>query len=240
MIVRRLNDDGLQKMREFLASLRTDSPEPYPLGLLTSDEAGGLSIDIDIEPLKFSTRYDLAKYMHDRFEAAKLSQSELDRGVWSWLALFFFDQLYPKEKRVKKNPGNDARWIPVTTDFRKYYRHLVAGPYGVYHAHRADPTMAAAVLCAPPDAPGDVYEQLASRQELITNSTVLEMITILYFDSARKKLKKGSTDGPGSVRRLIAFLKQLDVTWDLYQMTSERTVQMLPEEFANFRVGSSR
>jgi hypothetical protein len=38
-----------------------------------------------------------------------------------------------------------------------------------------------------------------------------------------------------SPRRLATVRKQLDVTWDLYEVPSERLVRMLPKDFDRFK-----
>jgi hypothetical protein len=68
-----------------------------------------------------------------------------------------------------RKPGERARHIPDATNFLRYYRHLLAGPWRTYRTHRDDPGRARVVLCQPLHTPGDLVEQLASRQELVTN-----------------------------------------------------------------------
>ena len=77
-----------------------------------------------------------------------------------------------------RKPGALARHIPEPGNFQRYYRHLLAGPYRIYRAHRDDPQRALALLCQPLDSPGDVVEQLASRQELVTNRGIMELAQI--------------------------------------------------------------
>jgi hypothetical protein len=46
-----------------------------------------------------------------------------------------------------------------------------------------NPHRALGLLCRPLDSPGDVVEQLASRQELVTNRGIIELATRLYVDT---------------------------------------------------------
>ena len=96
------------------------------------------------------------------------------------------------------------------------------------------------LLASPPHSPGDVVEQLASRQEYVTNNTVMQVATILYV-SPEGRIKAGAAGGgrgggrPGNVRRFVDFLNQLDLTWDLYGLEVDTLLDMLPSEFDRFR-----
>ena len=126
----------------------------------------GIGADIVVRQRTFRTRFDVGKYLDELFGEAEGLNLNKNKGLWSWLAAFYFEQLCPLGAR----PGENARWVPAVGDFRKYYRHLLAGPYHIYRAHRDDPLRALALLATPPHRPGDIVEQLASRQELVTTS----------------------------------------------------------------------
>jgi hypothetical protein len=95
------------------------------------------------------------------------------------------------------------------------------------------------LLYGPPSIMGEVVEQLASRQELITNKAVVAAATKLYFDRGKDSPRRGfGGKGPGSPRRLADLLNQLDLTWDLYAMSDDEVMAKLPSEFDRFRVAA--
>jgi hypothetical protein len=120
--------------------------------------------------------WNLAKYLDQLLTDKGLENLEQDVGLWSWLTLFFLGQLCLRGKK----PGKDHRYIPEITDFRVSYRHLLRSPYLILRAHADEPDCLACVLANKPDAPGDIYEQFASRQELITNKQLLNAMCKLY------------------------------------------------------------
>jgi hypothetical protein len=237
MLLRRLTQTGIQRFSAFLDSLSSEFPEPYPEDLLENQEdSTALGTSIEIDRKSFSNRFEAASYLDQRFSRGQLSSVEYDTGIWAWLALFFFEQLCRQDEEGHYLPGEMARWIPENDNFRKYYRHLLRGPYSIYAAHREDPTRVMALLCGPLREPGDVVEQLSARQELVTNAGVMETATILYYDAEGKKLRRGAAGrGPGSARRLADLFNQFDVTWDLYGMPSGGLLGLLPREFDRFR-----
>ena len=91
------------------------------------------------------------------------------------------------------------------------------------------------MLCQPLDSPGDVVEQLASRQELVTNPGIIGLVTKLYVDMDTKRPKRGAGGkGGGSARRLSDVLEQFDLTWDLYAASADELVNVMPREFERF------
>lgn len=238
MSVRRLNDQGIERFTAFLDSLSGDAPMPYPSALLT-DPDGTVEIQptIEVEQRAFGSRYAAAEYLYNVFKDSGLTNIERDRGLWAWLSLFYFEQLCPPNARGERKPGHLARWIPETGVSWRYYRHLLAGPYRIYAAHSDSPDRALLVLCGPLHQPGDIVEQIASRQEIITNGGIMETLSSLYYDPDSGTPRRGAAtkQGKGTVRRFTDILNQFDVTWDLYSLAAQDVLQLLPDEFSRFR-----
>jgi hypothetical protein len=59
---------------------------------------------------------------------------------------------------------------------------------------------------------------------------------MLYFDDDRVTVKRGAGSKQGGTpRRLATVRQQLDVTWDMTDLSPERILDLLPEEFDRFR-----
>jgi hypothetical protein len=85
----------------------------------------------------------------------------------------------------------------------------------------------------------DIFEQLAARQTIYGNPTIIVAAYHLYFDSAAQLPKRGAGGkGAGSPRRLVSFIQQIDLTYDLWACTSEQFLGLLPKEFAKFKTGT--
>ena len=190
-----------------------------------------LGVDIQVEPRELPTRFAVGEYLYGLFENNPVSGLDSDKGIWAWLSAFHFEQLRPPSGRL----GERARWVPDVGNYQNYYRHLLAGPYQIYRAHRDDPQRAMALLVNPPYRPGDIAEQLASRQEYVTNNSVMEVATLLYVNEDGAPKRGAAGRGPGSARRLADILNQLDLTWDLYSLTPSKLLELLPSEFDQFK-----
>lgn len=236
MQLRRLNAQGIESLVKYLDGVKTDSTHSYPEKLLIDSlTSEPVMPAVEVEHRIFGNRFEAAKYLDECISGVRIENLVRDAGIWAWLALYYFEQLCPVRKNGERKPGELARWIPEVSNFRRYYRHLLAGPYRIYLAHRDLPQRAMALLCGPLHKPGDVVEQFAARAELVTNTGVVELVTKLYYDMTGGHLKRGSSGkGNGSPRRLADVCNQFDVTWDLYSMTCPELSQMLPEEFRRF------
>ena len=58
----------------------------------------------------------------------------------------------------------------------------------------------------------------------------------LYWDPSRGRTKRGSGGkDPGSPRRLMDYLHQLELNYDLRSISTDRLLSFLPEEFDKYR-----
>jgi hypothetical protein len=236
MNLRRLNEQGIALFFEYLNSLTEETPLPYPDALLTDPElTEEVTPQIEIEQRTFGSRYAAAAYFFNLFKDSGLIGVERDRKLWAWLSLFYFDEICPVEKD-RRAIREFARYLPEMNNYQRYYRHILAGSYLIYFTHSDDPNRTRAFLCQPLHIMTDIIEQLASRQELVSNRGIIELTTILYYDTDSSSLRRGArSKGQGTPRRLADILNQYDVTWDLYNMSAESMMHILPDEFDRFR-----
>ena len=234
MIIRRLNNEGLRAFSRFLDQAKTDPDVEAPKSLLMSaDTSELLPVEIEIESRDFATRFEAAKYLNDLFAPAPPPNLERDVGLWGWLAIFYFEQLCTY-KRGKRLLGERSRFLLAHDDSRRYYRHLLAGPYRIYRSHRRDPEAAMILLFQPLNVIGHFNFQLASRQEYLTNSVILSVAADLYLSGRRQKVGAVSQNN-GGVFRFVSILNQLDLTWDLHSLSKTDLFALLPDEFWRFR-----
>ncbi|MDZ8118203.1 hypothetical protein [Pontiella agarivorans] len=234
-IVKALNDKGIQLFRDYLYDLKSDPGKDIPISLL-DDTALTISVDgyATVEDtVAFSTRLDAGKYL---FEALGLvSDSELENtGMWAWLSLFFFDQVCPANGKGLRSPGQDYRYIPSGGFGKGAHRHLLKIPFMIYKTHRMTGRV---LLVSDLTKPGNINEEVVSRQKLISNPSIVEVLDLLYYDKNLDRVKKGIDDKKkvltkkGSLRRFVQVINQFELTYDLYSMNSESIVSLLPEDF---------
>lgn len=237
--LRRFTETGLTAARELIDRMRqgeTDDLEPL---LYSEHHTTVMSRSVSFDVQEFANRFDAARYFDGLLRpiATQYPELDMDAGLWTWLSFRWLEVLAPlnQETGLRKLAA-DQRYILAPNDYRTYYRHYLSGPYRIYKAHKANPEAARAVLATPLTSPGEVVEQIASNQEIISNTTLMAVVTELYLDPVTDQLKRGSGGrSGGSARRLADVLAQFDQTWDSSTMSAQEIIGLLPAEFDRFR-----
>ena len=234
MLARRLTDAGIERFEDFLDRLKENPNSRVPVYALTDERMSeAVHLKINVEPIEATTRVEVAEHVF-RLLRRDPETLRIDKGFWCWLSLFWFNELCPVV-HGERSPGDRYRWIAELDSTRRAYRHLLAGPYQIYRAHRDDPGRAKSLLCGPVHQLGELLAQIASRPSLVTCKAVVGVATQLYFNAESDRIVRGcSGKGPGSAKRFADILSQLDLTWDLHSLTTDELMTLLPTEFDRF------
>ncbi|MBI3133324.1 MAG: hypothetical protein HYZ14_01505 [Bacteroidetes bacterium] len=230
--IRRFNESGIEQFRNILHRIKSGDVNDVPPSLLTDAYVSEiLHTDKKIEQKLFLLKDDMVKYLSDKISTLPGKNLLYDRGLWTWLAAFYFDSICPKNSGGKRKVRDENKYILNTEEWQRYYRHLLASPTRLYNDLGANSKI---YLAGKPDVPGDLFEQLASRQEIATCRSLIEAATIMYWDDTTGKIKKGvrNKDGAGVLRRFVkATIPQFQMTYDLNSMSGDDVVQLLPSEY---------
>jgi len=235
--VRVLTATGVDHFRSYLARLRRGDSCDLPLELLSGMKSSARlpgGAEIEFEPVVFQSKLDMVVYLSDRFRLVPQAQVDQSSGLWSWLSLYYFDQLCPLNKLGRRTPGQDYRFI-LDLDFRRWQRHLLFGPYQIYRLHGEKAPL---LLYGPLHKTNQYFVELSARQAILTNRGVIEAANLLYFDPVAGKPRRGAggtVRKGGNLIRFIDVVQQLDLTHDLYSMTGTEVLELLPPEFDRWR-----
>lgn len=186
-----------------------------------------------LEVRSFSTAKDMASTVCTSFASKSPQALAGDIGLWSWLTFVFLDNLFPKVGDIRQ-VKELHRWYPAApNDWQKAQRHLVRMPVLLLNAFGQD---ADHLICGRPSVGPDIREQLTSQQDMFSLN-FQKACRVLYFDDEQGTTKRGagSKDGPGIPRRLAVLRRQLDVTWDMTDLSADRILQLLPAEFDRYK-----
>lgn len=237
--LRAFTPEGIERVREMLVALQQGGQND-PRLLLENDRFTVPVDDIDVKPRPFADRQEAGEHLVALLSGVRPRPGhsvESDAGLWTWLSVLWLDQLAPRAADGTRRPGKPYRFVLADRDYRTYYRHLLNGPYRIVRAHSDRLRDVRVLLATPVDKPGDLVEQIASHQRIVTSPTLLALATSLYIDPVSAQPKKGAAgrDRPGVLRRLIDVLTQFDATFDTWSMSTADLLDMLPDEFDRFR-----
>lgn len=229
------SEQGIEKFREYIQNLKTNQQvarpnlncEPYSLEFQ-------LPVEID-ETKIFNSRMEIGRYLKECFEKSGVSRADVigNRGMWTWLAYLWFDQLCPVMSG-RRNVRETARYI-CSSDYTDYYRHYVAASYDIYSLHGEQNSRL--FLYNEVYQHNDFIEQIASKQEIISSRPLIDVLHRLYWDAGSNRPKRGaqSKNKPGNIRRYKKIAGQLELTYDIYNMRADEILRLLPPEFNEWK-----
>ena len=237
IVVRVLNKKGLDGFNGYLSQLRTGGKEGIPNYMHDEDEySDALPVDAEVDPSRvFTTKLDFAKYLAGQLWPVLADHSrDRDVGLWSWLALCFFDDICPAKKDGTRSVGATYRYI-LSKEYKNHYRHLIRTPCLMYHIHgkHARPLIAGKLT-----QHGEAAEAIASRQHLFGNRPLFAALDRLYVTESDGAwhIKRGARGKEGgSFRRLAKVMRQFDLTYDFHDMTEDQIFDLLPPEFDKYK-----
>jgi hypothetical protein len=239
-VLRKLNDEGLSRFAEYLADGARGAAPVY----LLDDPSTSDLIDetVRIPRRQFPNRYEFGRELAMRLGALDPARISGDRGLWTALTLFWFDQLCPAAADGKRTPDKEYRYI-LSIDYRHYYRHLVRTPWQLYREHGLNSRF---LLMSATDSPdplrrhGDILEQLGGTQSIIRSKAIIAEASTLYSDPLSGRPKRGAAGkGGGSIRRFARVLRQLDLTFDPELLPPGGLSNILPDEFGSWKKKSA-
>ena len=194
-------------------------------------------VRIDIPTL--ANKKELAKSVCDAFVAAgwKSLPSNTDphvRRIWTWLAAVCFGHI--RSRRANRRL-QDYSFFIAGSNWNRVYRHRVAGPARTYWLFRRHPANANILLYGPAFQHSDFEEQITGRQDRYSNVALVSAANQLYWDANSGRPKRGAQtrQRPGTLRRFLNVMDQLDLTYDLHGISDSKILNLLPSEFDRWR-----
>lgn len=221
---------GIAAFRDWLARVRAGDEDDLPDELLFDDEyavpaPGGVTVDAGV----FDSRLQAVRYLSAKVTGVRDHNRFFNVGLWSWLSAFYRDSTMPADEQGRRHPGQDYRHVLYADNLIRQQRHLLMYSVRVYSLYGEVPQI---MYAGHVHEANTITELLGSRQNLALNKGVLEAATLLYWDPHRGRVKRGATgeqDRRGTVSRYVNVVSQIDLTYDLYAMSGEQILRLLPQ-----------
>lgn len=242
MILRQFNRDGIKAFRAFLAEARMNPRAPLPSELLEDDSLSEcVSPEVQVEPQSFTLRSDATDYLTEILKPLSADEVSLNDGLWTWLTLFYFEQVCPSHAGQRK-VKNDYYYVFESRNMRHFYRHLL---FVAWHAARIAHPFHRLYMASPVSSLDKVTEEVMKKLYLTRIPCIFETLDKLYWDENRQRARVGIVDGrtvrPGDlVRRFPIRIQQLEKTYDLFSLTADQLIDLLGEEFRSESKATAR
>jgi len=237
MKVRRFNTQGLDAFKEYIRGAKIAAKEGKPVPavpdeLLHDDTLSDATPYVMPSlPDSFPTKSDLAAFVDRILPRDRYDELRIDTGMWTWLAARLFDLITNGRKKLK-----EERAYVAGLTFQEFYRHLILGPYFIYFNAKEDPDRVEVLLYDDPTTMNEVMVQFGSYQTLMQNKSLQAVVQRLYYDTSKKRIKRGAGGKEaGTPRRLMDFLRQIELNYDLASIDTESFWAMIPAEFGKFK-----
>lgn len=199
------------------------------------------SIEFEV-PKSFTSRRECGVYFCDLFEKCEqdLERHRVDPAnsvhLWSWITAMMLPYLTEFDGE-KFRLGEEARLVFMPFDHKRFYKHLLAGPFLICKPYRADLDRVDILLYNSVLTPLTVFvDQIAVRKSLLMSAGLMDVVTKMYFDREKQrpkpiKLPAGMPAGSATVKRFGTVLNQLSLVWDVMGMPANEIEKILPAEF---------
>ena len=228
---RELTATGIERAQRFLAGVRARPAGPWtpPRELLFGNRnSRPLSNAPALAQRRFATRREVGAYLSPRLRPIR--HQIVDRAsFWSWLGIFYFEgtlrvvdgaaRLSPLDETFVIDPGDPG-------SRRVMSRHYLRAAWRLFEAHGEE---AAFLLDQAPAARGAIANRVLISQRIFNSTGLVPLILRLYTRNGR--LKPGFQYRSGGLEHLGRVLDQLERTHDVYHMSPDAVIRILPADF---------
>ena len=229
--VRRMTDEGLRQARDFLTDMRENprADRRPPRELLFGERySRELREPVRVDRRPFQTRREAAEYFVPKFESIRHLVVD-DARLWSWLGMFYFADTVRVEDGEARLSPLDETFVVHREDSRSYmlrFRHYLWGSWRLYETHGES---AAFLLDQNLTSFGDIFQRTFGATRIFNSDGIVQLVLRLYTHGTRQK--RGFGHAPGGLRHLLRVLDQLERTYDVYGMSPDALIRILPKEF---------
>lgn len=242
MQLREFNTNGIEEFRKYITYCRDHKeditkriiPQPPPPFALLEDETltTPVSPAVELDQILLPRKKDMAEYLHPKLTVLPLEKKMKCSGLWSWLALFYYDSVCPNIDGFRE-VFNDYRYIFEPTCSYTYYRHLV---FLTWRIMDIAPVHNRLMLASPTHVFDTLNATVLKSLYLTRIPCIFEVIDRLYWDEKLQGPKPGSittkTKPGGLEHRLTIRIRQLEKTYDLLSLNADQLLELLGDEFA--------
>ncbi|MDE2940648.1 MAG: hypothetical protein OXR67_17275 [Chloroflexota bacterium] len=245
--IRQMNAKGITASKAYLANLRAGQVDaPFPdYALSDAKYSDVLEPAVIIEARSFANRREAGEYLSEKLAHFPIEEVQQNYGLWSWLGMFYFNSIVNQDDSGNPDLGRDSDAAYVLDPASPGWgdnRHRLLMAYETYTFHGEDAWF---MLDQPVNSADQLTNRLSGKPTIFRSRGIVKLAHVLYTDPSTRRRKRGFGGGgqnqrsPGNLMRFIDVLDQLYMTYDVYGMTAEELMKLLPVEFDRWLPGVS-
>ena len=244
-----MTPEGIQEAKEYLSILRDGKrlrTWEKDLDELLSDPVNVTPVypEVRVQRRPFANRREAGQYLQPRLSPLGVGRITGNHALWSWLGMFYLGQASFQDLMGNPQPSaSDAAYIldPQRESMSTTgHRHRLLAAYEIFVRHDEK---AWCMLDQPLRNMERFTLRLFAAPILFNAVGIIELAHLLYADPKTRRYKpgfagagkKGGSHNPGTLPRLIDVLNQLYMTYDVYGMTAQQLLDILPPEFDGWK-----
>jgi hypothetical protein len=231
-----LTDKGLKEFRRQLFAIKEGEQETLDCeSLLSSTYSTTFSPQFNLPDPPFSTMKELAEStLNSLPSGVNFEQLETNAGFWSFAAIVFIDSIVKNDGAGSYLYREPSRYLFEPERYTKFYRHLVYGPCRLHH-YLGEASFS--VLSGPSHTISDIYEQIASRQQIAMDRVFVETLNHVAFSVKKGRFKRGiGGRSRHSIRQLQSEFAQLALNYDVDVGDASKHLELLSDSFRAFAI----
>jgi len=240
-ILRRFNEAGMTEFARRIGLLRAGGSASIEDAFVNDDALAPPVIpEIRLERPAFKTKRGAGEYLSERTRLARAKHGENDPGLWTWLAAWHWDAICPADTSGNRRVLNLFHYVygHGFTSSHNQRRHLIAVAVRLFELAPHSLLM----LETPFHTMPKVVSEISGRVSLTRVKALPSLLDKLYWDSKAKRQKPGAVSPqvvtPGDLmHRLPTRIKQLEMTYDLVDLTADQLLNLLGDEFKQWADG---
>lgn len=231
-LLRRFNEAGVAEFIDRINQMRAGRDVGIDDSLVINPRlTQEVSPRTSIDKRHFTTKREAGAYLSEITRPARAVLGNDDQGLWTWLSAWHWDEVCPIRADGRRKVLNPLSYVYGYGFVMRKKQHLLAASTLMYEAFPGSKVL----------LEGPVYTLTQAVHEVLTRVWLIrirgmgELIDKLYWDEAKRAVKRGVSDNsprPGDLRnRLTTRIRQLEMTYDLTDLTADQLLNLLGAEF---------
>ena len=238
-VLRRFNDAGIAEFVRRIEAMRAGGSASIDDAFVNDDAfATPVVPEVRLERPAFKTKREAGEYLSERTRRTREKHGDDDPGLWTWLSAWHWDAVCPVRQDGRRKVLNPYHYVYGYGNQQNAKKQLLSIAV-ILHEFAPQSRL---MLETPLHSITRAVQEVSTRLYLLRIGGLPDLLDRLYWDQERGRAKPGIADHrvtkPGDLAtRLPTRVRQLEMTYDLVDLTADQLLNLLGDEFRQWADG---